>query len=274
MAEPARTDGTHARAHVQRRLHVESFGTGRPIVLLHGFAMHGGLFEPLVPALAASRRVHVVDLPGHGRSPCVASFDLAALADAVDSALPADDAPLDVLGWSLGGQIAIEWARLRAARIRRLVLVTTTPSFVARRGFPHAMSAQTLARFGDELRASYRLTLSRFLALQVHGSEEGRATLDALRARLFARGEPAPAALASALALLRDTDLRTALGAIATPALVVGGERDAIVPVEATRRLAAGLPQARHVAISGAAHAPFLSHAGAFEHAVLPFLDG
>lgn len=253
-------------------LHVDSTGAGAPLVLLHGFGMHGGLFASLVDALAADRRVLVVDLPGHGRSPPAPAFTLEMLVDAVDAAI-ATHARLDVVGWSLGGQVALEWARVRPSRIRKLVLVATTPSFIARAGWPHAMSALTLARFGDELRADYRLTLARFLALQVHGSEAGRATLGKLRTLLFERGEPAPTALAAALGLLRETDLRETLPSIATPALVIGGERDVIVPIEATRRLAAALPNARHATIAGAAHAPFLSHAGAFVDAVRAYLD-
>jgi pimeloyl-[acyl-carrier protein] methyl ester esterase len=135
------------------------------------------------------------------------------------------------------------------------------------------MTAETLARFGDELRVAYRLTLQRFLALQVHGSDEGRATLAKLRARLFERGEPPPAALSAALALLAKTDLRGALADVRVPALVVGGTRDALVPIEATRELAARLPDARLVAIDGAAHAPFLSHRASFLDAIVPFVD-
>jgi pimeloyl-[acyl-carrier protein] methyl ester esterase len=253
-------------------LHVDSTGAGPPLVLLHGFAMHGGLFAPLVDALATHRRVLVVDLPGHGRSPPASAFTLEMLVDAVDAAI-AMEAQLDVVGWSLGGQVALEWARIRPSRIRKLVLVATTPSFIARPGWPHAMSVVTLARFGDELRADYRQTLARFLALQVHGSDAGRATLAKMRTRLLDRGEPAPSGLAEALGLLRETDLRERLASIATPALVVGGERDAIVPIEATRRLAVALPNARHATIAGAAHAPFLSHTGAFVDAVRAYLD-
>jgi len=245
------------------QVHVESVGAGPPLVLLHGFAMHGGLFAPLLPALARAHRVHVVDLPGHGRSPAIARFDLASLADAIDAAL-GDDAPITVLGWSLGGQVALQWALAHPRRVGRLILVASTPSFVRRDGWPHAMTAATLARFGDELAVSYRLTLQRFLALQVHGSEEGRAALAQLRRRLFERGEPSPAALAAALALLQRTDLRPVLARIATRTLVVGGERDALVPIEATRALAAGLANAAHATIEGAAHAPFLSHRQAF----------
>ncbi|HEY3585410.1 MAG TPA: alpha/beta fold hydrolase, partial [Casimicrobiaceae bacterium] len=67
-------------------MHVDSVGAGAPLVLLHGFAMHGGLFAPLVDALAAHRRVLVVDLPGHGRSAPAPTFALDALVGAVDAA--------------------------------------------------------------------------------------------------------------------------------------------------------------------------------------------
>ena len=255
------------------QVHVESVGAGAPLVLLHGFAMHGGLFSPLLPPLARTHRVHVVDIPGHGRSPPIEPFDLPSLAVAIDAAIDAD-VPVTVLGWSLGGQIALQWALMRPARVKRLVLVATTPSFVQREGWPHAMARAALARFGDELRVSYRLTLQRFLALQVHGSDEGRATLAQLRRCLFERGDPSPATLASALQLMEQVDLRSTLSRVMTPALVVGGDLDALVPVQATSDLAAALPNATQVTIEGAAHAPFLSHRAAFLDAVLPFIDG
>ena len=256
------------------RLHVESAGHGPPLVMLHGFAMHGGLFAPVVPALARHHRVHVVDLPGHGHSEAIEPFDLPALVHRLDVATAHIDAPLAVLGWSLGGMVALAWALAHPDRVKRLMLVAATPSFIAREDWPHAMSASTLARFGDELRVSYRLTLQRFLSLQVHGSDEGRATLAALRSRLFERGDPPPPVLAAALRLLHDVDLRPLLAQVEAPALVIAGDRDALVPVAATRELAAALPAATHVAIEGAAHAPFLSHRQAFLDAVTQAADG
>jgi pimeloyl-[acyl-carrier protein] methyl ester esterase len=253
-------------------VNVELQGIGEPLVLLHGFAMNGGLFAPLLPALARRHRVQVVDLPGHGHSPPIAPFDLPTLVATIEPAVDADE--VTVLGWSLGGEIALQWALMRPARVRKLVLVATTPSFVARDDWPHAMTAQALSRFGDELRVSYALTLQRFLALQVHGSEEGRATLAMLRKRLFEGGEPAPSALDAALETLHRTDLRPVLSSITVPTLVIGGDRDALVPIAATRELAAALPNATHVTIEGAAHAPFLSHRKPFLDAVLPFIDG
>ena len=263
----------HDARTLAARIHVESVGFGTPLVLLHGFAMHGGLFAPLLDSLAREHRVHVVDLPGHGRSAPIERFDLPSFANAIDAAID-DDTPVCVLGWSLGGQVALQWALTHPRRVTRLVLVATTPSFVQREDWPHALDVDALARFGDELRVSYRLTLQRFLSLQVQGSEEGRATLALLRERLFERGEPSPAALAGAIALLRHVDLRPALARVTIPALVVAGDRDTLVPLEATLELAAALPKATHVTIAGAAHAPFLSHRAAFLDAVSPFIDG
>jgi pimeloyl-[acyl-carrier protein] methyl ester esterase len=192
---------------------------------------------------------------------------------AIDDALDDVDAPLTVLGWSLGGQVALQWAHRRPERVRRLILAATTPSFVTREGWPDAMTATTLARFGDELRTAYRLTLLRFLTLQVQGSDEGRRTLSHLRAHVFERGEPTRDALSAALALVLHADLRPLLAKIEAPALVIGGARDALVPLAATRALAAALPHATHRTIDGAAHAPFLSHPRAFLDAVQAFID-
>jgi len=127
-----------------RALYVESQGSGRTLVLLHGFAMHSGLFAPLLPALAHRHRVHAVDLPGHGYSPAVEPFDVASVVDAVDASI--DVAGATVLGWSLGGQVALQWALARPDKVRKLVLVAATPSFVARDDWPYAMTAQTLAQ--------------------------------------------------------------------------------------------------------------------------------
>jgi pimeloyl-[acyl-carrier protein] methyl ester esterase len=253
-------------------LHVEAVGHGRPLVLLHGWALHAGLFAPILPALAPDRRVLAVDLPGHGHSAPLPDWSIETVVDVLDAALGSDDAPPDVLGWSLGGLCALAWASRRPRRVRRLVLVGTTPKFVAGDDWPHAMAPITLARFADELRVAWRATLQRFLTLQVQGSDEGRATLAALRRALFDRGSPDPAVLSDALATLAAVDLRGEVPRVRQPTLVVAGDRDTLAPMEASAWLAQMLPDARLATIAGAAHAPFLSHRDAFVDAVREFL--
>jgi len=261
---------------VSAAVYVESVGLGPPLVLLHGFAMHGGLFAPVLPDLARRHRVHVVDLPGHGRSAPPSPdipLSLDGIIAALEAALAHEPAPLCILGWSLGGAVALRWAAQDPRRIACLALVATTPSFVARDDWPHAMRDETLRKFGDELRVAYRLTLQRFLTLQTQGSDGGRATLAALRHQLFARGEPTAAVLDQSLELVRGIDLRAAAPTIRAPALVVAGDRDTLAPREAGAWLANALPNARFAEIAGAAHAPFLSHRDDFLAAVTPFLD-
>ncbi|MFI4953865.1 MAG: pimeloyl-ACP methyl ester esterase BioH [Burkholderiales bacterium] len=255
-------------------LHVESAGGGPPLVLLHGWAMHSGLWAPVLPKLAARFRVHLVDLPGHGHSAAIEPYTLSGMAAAVAAQCATLPEPPTVLGWSLGGAVALQWALDRPDAIARLVLVSTTPCFVVRDDWPHAMRAETLQRFGDELAVSYRATLQRFVSLQVQGSAHARAVLAQLRAQLFARGAPSRQTLQAALDLLAATDLRERVPAVRHPALVIAGERDTLVPAAAGAWLAASLPAGRHAPIAGAAHAPFLSHPEAFFAALTGFCDG
>ena len=251
-------------------VHVESVGSGPPLVLLHGWAMHSGLFAPLLPRLIDRFRVHLVDLPGHGHSPTVPRYSLdtiaAAVGEAVSSAAGTAE-PVTVLGWSLGGMVALHWALAAPEYVARLILVATTPCFVARPDWRHAMAETTLREFGAELSVSYRLTLQRFVALQVQGGEQARAVLAQLRTQLFARGEPSREVMYDALQLLARTDLRPETGAISQPAVVVAGERDTLVPPAAGEWLSRTLPRASFRLIPGAAHAPFLSHPDAFMRA-------
>ena len=180
----------------------------------------------------------------------------------------AERSPLVVVGWSLGGQIALKWALAHPERIARLVLVATTPRFAAGDGWEPAMSAQTLQRFGDELEVAWKATVLRFLTLQMRGSEHGHAALASLRNDLYARGEPSRRTLSEALAALSASDLRGAVPRIAHPALVVAGERDTLAPAAAGT-----MPNADFVSVVGAAHVPFLSHPDAFGRALAEFLD-
>lgn len=239
-------------------LHHETRGQGPAIVLLHGWGLHAGLFATLAERLAGSCRVTLVDLPGHGRSQDMpATYTLDILSDIL---APLAERPAVWLGWSLGGLVAMNLALRHAGRVRGLALVGATPRFVQAADWPQGMAPEVLAQFVADLERDYRATLNRFLSLQTGGDAQARAQLKTLRAGLFAHGEPQSQALQAGLGLLRDTDLRARIAAIAAPALVIHGSRDRLVPVAAGDWLAARLPRARALRIDGAGHAPFLSH--------------
>jgi pimeloyl-[acyl-carrier protein] methyl ester esterase len=259
-------------------VHVESSGRGPSLVLLHGWAMHSGLFSPLVPRLVGRYRVRSVDLPGHGRSGVMTPYTLEAIAAAVAAAverLPdAGSEPALLLGWSLGGAVALQWAASAPDHVRGLLLVGTSPCFIRRSGWPHAMEASTLRQFGDELATSYSLTLQRFVTLQLQGSEHAGVVAAQLRSQLFARGEPSRDALSAALDLLESIDLRGRLDAVRQRAVVVAGERDTLTPPAAGEWLSRNLPHASFRLIPGAGHAPFLSHPEPFLAALAELDDG
>ncbi|MDO8465240.1 MAG: pimeloyl-ACP methyl ester esterase BioH [Gallionella sp.] len=245
-------------------MHVDSYGSGTPLLLIHGWGMHGGMWGGVAEQLAEHFRVLAVDLPGHGFSAPDVGW--------VEALSAQFDEPLAVCGWSLGGQIALRWAVRYPQQVNRLVLVASTPCFVRRPDWECAMAAETLAEFAAALRQDYALTLRRFIALQVRGSERERELLAELRSALFVRGKPDLDALQSGLEILRDCDLRSALPNIAQPALVVFGERDTLTPPQASHYLAEQLPNAQLATIKGAAHAPFLSHPDEFMKHLLSFL--
>jgi pimeloyl-[acyl-carrier protein] methyl ester esterase len=258
-------------------LHVDSYeyrgvgGSGAPLLLIHGWAMHGGMWRGVAEKLAEHFHVLAVDLPGHGRSAAMGSADL----DAVVNELSAQfSGPLNVCGWSLGGQVALRWALRYPQQVQRLILVASTPCFVRREDWSHAMSMELLLEFGAALRQHYALTLKRFLALQMRGGEQGRGLLAELRDTLFSCGEPDLDTLQAGLAILRNCDLRSALPLIMQPALIVAGERDSLAPMEASLYMAQQMPFAELVRIQGAAHAPFLSHPEIFVGQLTDFLRG
>ncbi|CAH1387358.1 pimeloyl-ACP methyl ester esterase BioH [Candidatus Nitrotoga sp. M5] len=257
-------------------LHIESRGAGAPLLLIHGWGMHCDIWGSVVTQLAQHFRVHCVDLPGYGASPMIAQYDLDGLVQRLSEYWHTehDGEPLALCGWSLGGQIALRWALHAPHQVDKLVLVATTPSFVQRSNWECAMDAHILQEFSVALLENHALTLKRFMALQVRGSEHERELLADLRVRLSSRAEPNIAALRGGLEILRNTDLRAVLPQITQAALVISGERDVLTSPAASNYLAQQLPNAQLFNIKGASHAPFLSHPEIFMQRIEAFLNG
>jgi pimeloyl-[acyl-carrier protein] methyl ester esterase len=251
-------------------LYTQTRGGGRDIVLLHGWGLHGGIFEEVATTLTNRFRVTQVDLPGHGFSNAVPFPDeVSRLAAQIAAAVPAH---AHWLGWSLGGLAAMGHAIARRDEPRSLILVATTPRFTAARDWP-GMDAATLAAFAAGLNSEYIQTLRRFFALQVQGGIHRTAQLRRLNDLMSSRPAAGPTALAAGLSVLSRTDLRAQLNTITSPALLLYGERDRIVPAAAGGAVAQYLPQSRLHYFPRAGHAPFLSHPDKFIAIVEAWVD-
>ncbi|MCG5534629.1 pimeloyl-ACP methyl ester esterase BioH [Ectothiorhodospira mobilis] len=245
-----------------KSLETVSRGTGPAVALIHGWGLSAGVWEETAADLARDFRVDCVDLPGHGRAAREGRLgDLDTLADRLAATLPPQGAAL--VGWSLGGLVALQTAVRHPDRVRRVVLVAATPRFVQAPDWPHAMRRPVLDAFAQGLARDFRATLNRFLALQFHGVEGAPAAVRALRARLAA-APPAPAALEEGLALLRESDLRAALAGLACPVHALLGGYDTLVPAAVGAELKVLRPGMDVRVMPRAGHAPFLSHGERF----------
>lgn len=253
-------------------LHRHASGSGPAHVFLHGWGLHGGVWRVPVEPLAAQLHIVLLDLPGHGRSPMAKDGSLEGLTAEVERTLP--ESPVTLVGWSLGGMVALALALAAPARVRHLVLVGSSPQFVAGDGWLHAMSADTLDAFAQQLRDDHAGTVGRFLALQVMGCNDGRRTLSELKAALTAAPAPDPRALECGLAILRERSLVPRLGELRVPVTLIHGERDMLAPLAGAEAMAARLPDVRLHVIRGAGHAPFLSHAERFRELLQDCGDG
>lgn len=214
--------------------------------------------------------MHAPDLPGYGRAPRCAPYNLDGLSDALAQAAPPR---CHVVGWSLGGQVALAWAKRVPRQVDRVALIAATPCFPRRRGWPHGVARDVLNGFSGAIAANPAGTLRRFFSLQAQGDGKARQVTRQLRAALAARDGPDPEALLGGLRVLLATDLREKLTSIALPVLVLHGDRDRLVPLGAGEYLGRNLPDARLVVLHGAAHAPFLSQPQAVAEALLGFFD-
>jgi len=122
-------------------LYYETHGTGRPMILLHGGLGSGEMFGPIIPTLAENHQVIAVDLQGHGRTADIdRPIDIRLMAD--DIAALIDDLRLerpDVVGYSLGGGVALFTALKYPAKIRKLVVASIN---IRRDAIPAEMLAQ------------------------------------------------------------------------------------------------------------------------------------
>ena len=241
-------------------LQVEVVGDGPPLVLLHGWAMHGGVFAPLLERLRATCTLHVVDLPGHGHS---RDSDVPLQLDACVEAVAAQVPVAPWCGWSLGGLVALHAAATRPRAVPALAMLCASPRFVRGADWRHGVSAEIFDDFAAGLRTDWRGTLDRFIALEAFGSDHVRAEIRSLRDALLAHGEPATNALADGLALLQSADLRAALPRLQVPSLWLAGRRDRLVDPRALQAAAQLAPDAACAVIEHAGHAPFLTHADA-----------
>ncbi|MFN7752118.1 MAG: alpha/beta fold hydrolase [Pseudomonadota bacterium] len=253
--------------------------------LLPGWGFSAGVWEPLLRALPASLSARAM-APFTGESGRALAAAHARFGDPVDASVLAErlfdawlgalrqqagEPPIGLVGWSMGAQLAAEWARRYPDEVGALVLVAATPRFVTAADWPCAMPAADFAAFSRLAHGGVEPAFARLCALSALGEPVPAAMARRLRALRCADAEPG--ALVAALALLGAADLRAAR-AWPQPTVLLQAEGDAVVSAEAGERWAMQLPAARCVRLPAAGHAAPLAHADRVRDAIISLADG
>ena len=257
-------------------LHVEVEGDGPALLLLHGFTGSTATMWPLGRTLTARRTVLAVDLPGHGRTGLLEPPDhrfeatLAALVRILDQRGIEET---DVLGYSMGGRLALGLAVRHPDRIRSTVLVGSTAGYptdaerAARRRSDAALADDLLER-GLEWFVDHWMALPLFESQQRLGD---RALAEARSLRLANDPEGLVASLLGSGAGAQPS-FWGELESVRGPVLLVVGDEDARYRRLAFR-LASGLALANIEVISDAGHTAHLENLPAVSAAVLSLFD-
>ena len=250
-------------------MYIETIGQGPDLVLIHGWAMHGGIFASLTQHLRTNFRLHVVDLPGYGfNREDEVELNLDACADALIDKIPR----AIWIGWSLGGLVPLTIALKYPNRLRGIVEIAAAPRFLEAPEWPWGISQSTFEQFGRGLHDNYRLVVERFIALEVLGSQNAQAELRELKARVFERGEPSLDALKHGMRILGNTDLRSSMSKLAVPNLWIAGRRDRLIQSGAMRWSSQQNPMGRFIELPSG-HAPFISGAHEVANAITQFAN-
>uniref|UniRef100_A0A450ZGP2 Pimeloyl-[acyl-carrier protein] methyl ester esterase n=1 Tax=Candidatus Kentrum sp. TUN TaxID=2126343 RepID=A0A450ZGP2_9GAMM len=241
------------------------------ITAIHGWGFNSAVWNDIGDRLKTDYCFSAVDLPGFGRSPMLeGEYTLPVLADFAIEAVPS---PSVLMGWSLGGMVALEMARRYPDRVEALVMVASSPRFTETRDWPHGVAPDVLKAFSETLAENPQAALSRFLILQAGRTDLGRVTVKKLKPLLFRYGVPNRNALKEGLALLRETDLRHVLGTIRCPVLFILGARDNLLSPTVVMDLQQLCSNCQATVIDGSAHAPFISHPVEFLQVLTGFLQ-
>lgn len=232
-------------------------GSGRPVVLVHGWGMSCRVWDTVLPVLLDAGH-EVVSLDHRGCGASDKDFtDTSIAAIAADVVGLVDHLRLDrpvVNGWSLGGAVAAEVAGKLGERLGGLVLTCgATPRYVQDVDYPHGGTPADVEATVAALRADRATFLANLSAAVCH-ADVGQAVVDWMWQIFMQTSPSADAALGS----LASLDHRALLPTITAPALVIGGTHDAIVPIGIARTAADLLPSATFAEFEASGHAPFV----------------
>lgn len=226
------------------------------LLMIHGWAANGHIFSGLRRLLPEHWSIHTPHLLGHGNRPLVGDFSVQQAATEIAQTI---EQPSFILGWSLGGAVALQLAHDYPEKIKGLILMNTFAKFLAEDGYDAGLKSSSLHKMLPFFEQNYTQTMRQFLELQLMHHAERETILAQVLPDVAQCGTPA--ALHGALNAALAFDARTWLPKMQQPNLLIYGDKDTITPPRMGEFLAQHLPNGVLEIVPKAAHAPFLSHA-------------
>jgi pimeloyl-ACP methyl ester carboxylesterase len=251
-------------------LFAQDLGAGRPVVLLHGWALSHEVWDRQIRVLLeAGRRVIAVDLRGHGASTkCADGYDVERLSDDVAGLLRAlGVGDVDLVGWSLGGLTAFALAARHPEQVRRLVLVGSNGVATTRqKGFPFGARAEEHEDAVVAAELSDRLGFRRQVIAGAFRKPPATELIDwLLRLSLQSPSWVGAACLRT----LIGTNQVDAAPELAVPLVQVFGADDPVLSKRGARWLMETVPDGRQIVVGDAGHYPMLENAAEFDAALI-----
>ena len=254
-----------------RTTEVERDGSGPPLVLLHSLLTDLRAFDDIVPDLAKTNTVLRIALPGFSGSAPLGGNGTAPTIDALADHLVAVMTALDcgpdstVMGNGLGAFASVAMAIRHGDRFRGLIVANGGAAFSDERSVAFGTMRRLVAQEGMGRvvdTAVQRIFPPEYLAAHPEAAGQRRVALEGIDATAFADW-------CGALAVM---DLRSSLGQIVQPTLVIAGEADETTPALMSEELAAGIPRAKVASIAGCGHCPQLQQPAELVDLVASFL--
>jgi non-heme chloroperoxidase len=274
---PALTVGTENGAPID--LHYEDYGTGKPVVLIHGWPLSGRSWEAQVPALiAAGRRVVTYDRRGFGSSSQpYGGYDYDTFVADLDALLRhLDLRDVTLVGFSMGGGEVVHYLGVHGdERIEKAVLASAVPPYLYKSedNTDGGLDDATIEQFETGVRTDRLAFLEQFTSQFFGVGGELKVSEDQ---RLYAKQIAAfasPKGTLDCIGAFGRTDFRGDVASIKVPLLVIHGDADGIVPFEVSgKRSAESVATSELVLIEGGPHGLNATHPREFNDALLAFL--
>jgi non-heme chloroperoxidase len=260
-------------------LYYEDHGSGRPVVLIHGYPLSGRAWDKQIPALLEQgHRVITYDRRGFGKSSQpTAGYDYDTFANDLQTLLQSLDLrDVTLVGHSMGtGEVSRYLGRFGSARIARGALVSPIPPFLLQTpDNPEGLPASVFDQFRQAARQDTPAWMKGFLDT-FYNIEKLRGTLVSDQAYQASWNLAVTASATAAVASIStwETDFRADLPKIDVPMLVIHGDDDQVLPYAKTgERLAGLISDVQTVVIHGGPHAIAWTHADEVNNALLNFL--